>query len=521
VSVLPDHLCALLRPDAYPHATTTITWVETHMSWVLLTGEFAYKIKRPVRYPFADLSSQERRHFYCQEEVRLNRRFAPELYLDVCEITAAAAGDARIQGTGCVIEHAVKMLQFPREQGLDRLLAADKVAPTELESFGRDLAELHNRLPVAAEPDEWGTAQAIHRTLIDNLKQCAEAGAVFDAREEVLVLEPLLRKQLGTARARLTARREQGFVRECHGDLHARNVVKYKSRLVAFDCMEFEPAFRWIDVADEIAFLSMDLMRHGRAFHANAFLNGYLARSGDYNACRVLGLYMAHRALVRAKVTALEVAGAQQTREIEPARSRFKAYVQIAKRALSPRQPKLILMSGVSGSGKTWLAKQLAPRLDAIHLRSDVERKRLAGLEEHARSGSGLEEGAYTHELSRKVYEHLAECAHSVLGGGFTAIVDATFLLRENRAGLRALADRLRVEPVLIECKAPDTLLHERIEHRLSMNADASEANIDVLRLQQRQLEAVEATERFTLIEIDTRQPNALDDAIRVATASA
>jgi predicted kinase len=312
----------------------------------------------------------------------------------------------------------------------------------------------------------------------------------------------------------MALRRERGFVRECHGDLHARNIVRQNLRLIAFDCMEFEPAFRWIDVAEEIAFLATDLRRYGGAFHAQAFLNGYLARSGDYEACRPLDLYMAHRALVRAKVSALEVANSDDTREIEPARSRFNRYLESVRHALSAKHPQLILMSGLSGSGKTWLAKQLSPRLGAIHLRSDIERKRAAGLAEDAHSQSGLERGLYSRDTSRQVYERLAQDAGEVLGGGFTAIVDATFLRQADRASLLALAGRIGILPILIHCYAPPEILKDRIAKRWAEGADPSEADLSVLSWQQSHFDPIGEEERLTAVEIDTSRSNAVDEVL-------
>lgn len=501
--LLPVHLRGLLSPDAYPHPVQTPELVETHVSWVLLTGAFAYKIKRPVQYPFIDLRSAERREFFCREELRLNQRFAAELYLDVCEITCTD-GEARIGGTGPVIEHAVRMHQFRREDELDRLLASGRIEARELEAFGRSLAQIHAQLPMAAPAQPWGGSDRVRALILENLEQCIQAGAPFGASDSLRALRPLLTQRLECLTLSLAQRRAAGRVRECHGDLHVRNVVRRAGRLLAFDCLEFDPAFRWIDVADEIAFLLADLDALRHPTHANAFLNGYLAEGGDYQACRVVDLYKAHRALIRAKVTALAGVGRGRNLDREEVRSQYAAYVGGAHAALASRQPLLVLMTGLSGSGKTWLARRLTPLLGAIHLRSDTERKRLATLPEIAHTASAIQQGLYAPEAKARVYEYLADCAEQVLGGGYPAIIDATFARREDRARFRNLAERLGVRLRVIYCRAAPEVLRARVAERQARGSDASEADLDVLRWQEAHAEPVMADEGLVALEVNT-----------------
>jgi len=517
-SALPVHLKALLTPQAYPHRVDSIELIETHVSWVLLTGEFVYKIKRPVHYTFVDLRSAEHRAFCCAEEIRLNRRFAPDLYLQVCEITACN-GEARIGGDGTVIEHAVLMHQFRREEELDQLLAASQIEPSGLGGFGRDLADIHSQLPVATSLDSWGRADTVQRKVLENFEQCAQAGAIFGHRPALLEpLRGMVTASLDAAAPWMGARRQSGRVRECHGDLHCRNVVRQGDRLVPFDCIEFDPALRWIDVADEVAFLLADLDARGRPMHANAFLQGYLTRSGDFQACRGLTLYKFHRALVRAKVAALEASDASHASDIgafELARSEHRAYVLCAMRALAPPKPLLILMCGLSGSGKSWLASRLAPHLNAVQVRSDVERKRLGGLTEHARSGSSIEGNLYSPRMTTGVYEHLARCAADVLEGGYTAIIDAAFLRREQRARFLELASRLGIDVCALRCFAPLEVLEARVRERAGGGTDASEADLAVLRWQQAHYDPLGPEEGCAVVEVDTAQDVPIGEVLR------
>jgi len=504
---LPLPLASLLQPDAYPHAVAGVELVETHISWVFLTGELAYKIKRPVRYDFVDLRAAEQRAFFCREELRLNRRFAPELYLDVCTVTLEG-GRARIGGTGEVIDHAVRMRQFRREEELVVLLTRGALAPAELATFARELAELHAQLPPADAAQHWGRPEDVQALLQRNLVECLQAAAEIGVAGAACGLREPYHARLEAARPWLDARRGSGKVRECHGDLHAGNIVRYGGRLRAFDCLEFEPAFRWIDVAEELASLFMDLLARQCGAHAYAFLNGYLFQSGDYPACRGLRLYGAHRALVRAKVAALRALDAAGEDARVSSRAEHHRYVACARALLQPAPPRLILTCGVSGSGKTWLAERLALELGAVHVRSDVERKRLAGLSERQRSAAGLDEGAYSAQMTEQVYARLRECAAEALGGGFPVIVDATFQQRAERARFRALAEDCSAALDVILCQAPQPVLQARIAERRRTQADASEADERVLHLQQARFDPILPAEKLAVIDADTTQAN-------------
>ena len=514
MSVLPGHLQALLSAEAYPHPVQTVQLVETHVSWVLLAGEFAYKIKRPVQYSFVDQRSLEQRQFLCQEEVRLNHRFAPELYLGVCPVTQRA-GAAQMAGVGPVIEHAVKMVRFSRDNELDRLLEAGGIEPAELDLFGHDLAGIHGRLPVAQAAQRHAPAGTSAAVVLHNLDECVRAGQALGWTADVRALQTPLEELLASSAPLRAQRLAHGRVRECHADLHARNIVRCGTRLIAFDCLEFDPALRWIDVADEIAFLLADLHARQQPLHAQAFLEGYLTHSGDYEACALQPLYQTHRALVRATVTALSA-----TREgtpggdISAARTQYEAYVERAHRAAAPQQPLLVLMCGLSGSGKTWLARQLAPALAAVHLRSDIERKRLAALSLTDRSGAALGAGLYSRQMTQSVYDRLAECAADALRGGYTAIADATFGRAADRSHLREVATRLGARSCVVYCRAPRHVLQTRIVERERRQDDPSEANLAVLAWQEERFEPPGASEGCVLFEAASSGGAAIDTVI-------
>jgi hypothetical protein len=502
----PRALAGLLSAGAYPHPVRSIELLETHLSWVLLTGEYAYKIKRPVRYPFVDMRSGAVRERLCGEELRLNRRFAPELYLAVCPI-CELHGQAVMDGTAPAIEHAVRMRQFERTQELDVLLRSGQAEPAELEAFGVALAQIHSQLPQVQPPDPRGTAASVRAMVLANLDQARRGLAAVDRPHAIEALRARMIEQLDARAAMIAARWVAGRVRECHGDLHARNIVRLDGRLLAFDCLEFEPAFRWIDIAAELAMLLADLDWRGLPRLAHAFLGGYLSASGDYQALRVLPLYRAHCAVVRAKVAALNARYAHDATLRRAMCEELDALMDRAGRALRRRTPRLLVLCGLPGSGKTWLSQTLGVRLGAVLLRSDVERRRLAGLPATARSQAAPGAGLYAPAASAAVYEHLAQCAQDVLGGGFSAIVDASFALRADRARMAALAAQLGVQFWLIHCAAPYELLLERIARRGRSGQDASEADAAVLAWQQQRFEPVEPAPGMAVIEVDTADP--------------
>jgi aminoglycoside phosphotransferase family enzyme/predicted kinase len=490
---------ALRERGVFPHAVEDIQLVETHISWVLLTGRFAYKIKKPLKLDFLDFSTLELRRRYCEEELRLNRRTAPQLYLEVLPITGSA-DRPRVGGTGAAIEYAVKMLQFPEAARADHLAAASRLEAAALKTFASDLARFH----AAAARDaagRFGRPDCIAHQVRENLRQLR---AVLETDEQApcASLASWLDAELAARHGLLAQRAEQESVRECHGDLHLSNLVLLDGRLLAFDCIEFGESLRWIDVIDDAAFLVMDLQVRGHDDLAYVFLNAYLAATGDFAGVGLLNLYRMYRTLVRAKVAAIARAQASAAGRLD-AQSRLRAHLALAQRYLGADPPVLVLTSGLTGSGKSWLAEQLAARCPALMVRSDVERKRLAGLAPDARSGSPIGGGLYSAAGSARTYARLEAVARCLLEAGHTVIVDAAFLSRAQRVPFYDLAGQLGLRCLLIECTAPPAVLEARITARAA-TADASEGNREVLAHQLATRDPVLASEPVTVLELDT-----------------
>jgi aminoglycoside phosphotransferase family enzyme/predicted kinase len=507
---LPDSLHGLMDEGAYPHPCEHIELIETHISWVLLTGKFAYKLKRPVRFSFLDFSTLELREHFCLEELRCNRAFAPELYLDVVPVYRRANNSISIGGDSArgdsLLEWAVKMRQFDPASQLDRLLEYDGVKAQMLASFGKELAGQHAALPrltdVAHE-----ARQRIFGPVDDNFAEIETTG-LQSAHEPALTRARELSTALGESLLPLIEDRLQnGWVRECHGDLHLSNLALIKNKVTAFDCLEFNPNLRWIDTICDVAFLFMDCHERERSDLAYAFMDGYLDASGDYQGAELLGYYAAYRSMVRAKVAALR--GEQD--HSEETKTRFLKHLHWTQAWLTRPRGKLILMCGLSGAGKSFIAERLVPMLPAIRLRSDVARKTLAGLSTGARTGSRVEHGLYHPRKSDAVFEHLARTAEALLRGGDNVIIDATFIARARRDAFMALAKRLNVKARVIYCNAPVDILRARVQGRSNAGADASEATLEVLEAQLAKFEPPRSPEPVTeLATDDTLSSNVL-----------
>jgi uncharacterized protein len=499
-----------MRPSAFPHTVTRLEVRETNISWVILTGLLAYKIKKSIQLDFIDASTLAQRRHLCEEELRLNRRLAADLYLDVVPITQDAHG-ACVAGEGPVIEYAVRMKQFRASQELSALLECGQVSQQELVDLAQRLAQFHEA--AARTPFDTGSrhTQHLHDAVLGNLATLLSHLDADTTLPEMGFLIDWTHDYLHDSLARLRMREQSGAIRECHGDLHARNVVRWRGQLVPFDCLEFDPKLRWIDVMNDVAFLVMDLTAHGRKDLAFAFLNAYLERTGDYDGVRHLAFYSVYRALVRAMVDSL---GAEKdSGHRQELQSRLRMRVKTAAACVTRSAPTLFIMHGPSGSGKSWLSDRLVPQLGAVRIRSDRERKRLGGIPTSVVHEVGFEQGLYKPEISHRTYARLFECAESCLEGGVNVIVDASFLQGADRLLFRELAMRGGFRFVILVCKADPLVLTQRVQKRAQLGVDPSDAGAEVLKRQLQKKQPLGADEQSDVITIDTTEPQAFQKA--------
>ena len=479
--------------------------IETHISWVLLAQSLAYKLKKPVQLAFLDFSTLATRRRFCAEELRLNRRLAPSLYLDVVDVCDGPQGPT-FGGVGSVVDVAVRMSRFPDGALWSEMLVAGTLAAIHIDALAQKLADFHRNAAVAPPGGVFGSAASRERTtkgLIDAIEaRQGETKATCSAIDW-----PALRAWLGQQQQALAplwaARLRAGRVRECHGDLHLANVLQLDGEATAFDAIEFDAELRWIDVLDDIAFLAMDLLANGRRDLAFRFINAYLAAGGDYDGLPALRHAMVCRALVRARVTAV---GDKQGMH-SAARCGERNYLALASALSCSADARLAITHGLPGSGKSVAAQGVLETAGAISVRSDVERKRLFGLGARQSSSGHVPGGIYDPAATQRSYARLQEIATVALAAGWPVVVDAAFLLRPERAAFAALAATLSVPFTVFDCQAERSVLRQRIEQRQTGGLDASEADVAVLDRMTAVAEPLGAAERAVAIVVDAAHP--------------
>ena len=499
---------ALLHRLASQNSGAPPALIETHISWVILTDQHAYKIKKPVDFGFLDFSTLAQRRHFCEEELRLNRRLAPQLYLAVVPCTGHP-DDPQLNGVGPVIDYAVKLKRFDQQQLADQLAGSGQLKPSHIDDLAKTLADFHRLAPCSTPGDRHGLPQQILSACLHNFAPIQ----IEIALEDQSLLDNLRRwteSEHARLQTLLLARKETGWVREGHGDLHLGNLVLIDDRLIPFDCIEFNEDLRWIDVISELAFLIMDLEVRNLSSLAFRLLNRYLEHSGDYAGLALLNYYRIYRAMVRAKIASLTRSQSVDADEKARLGERCLDYLRYATQLTLSRRPSLMITHGFSGSGKSRLAQELAEQLPAIRVSSDIERKRLTGYAAQARTDSHGDEGIYTHAITRQTYDRLLTLAEGLLNAGFSVIVDATFLIEAHRNEQKALANRLGVQFVIIDIQAPIDVLAERIQTRQAQAIDPSEADVTVLESQLAYAQPLQNDERSFTVTVDTSKEPSL-----------
>ena len=505
---LPD---ALRELDAYPHFVDAVEVIETHISWVFLAGDYAYKVKKPLRLPFLDYSTLARREHFCREELRINRRTAPDLYLDVVPI---AGSPPRVRGDGPVVDWAVRMRRFPQAALLDALATSRGLQPWHVDAFATHVARFHAVAERAGADTPYGTADTVAATAAANFDEIAALGVPPGQEARLATLRAWTAAESAALSDRFASRKTAGCVRECHGDLHLGNAFLAGAAVRLFDAVEFDPALRWTDTMDDVAFAYMDFIAHGLPRMAYRFLDGYLERSGDFDGLATLRYYAVYRALVRCKVACVRHASAVDEFARHEAGLKAERYLVLASRLAQREPPVLVLMHGPSASGKTVGSQRLLEALGAVRLRSDVERKRLHGIDPMTHAFAPPGEGLYGRAQDDATYARLIALARGVLAAGFPVVVDAAFLDRVRREPFAALAHETGAAFEILSCRAPADVLRGRIERRMMKGDDASDAGLDVLERQLAGFESLATDEHVHATVLDTTSPAAWAGAI-------
>ena len=499
-------VAALANPARFGPACTSVTVLETHISYVLLTGKHAYKLKKAVDLGFLDFTTLASRRFFCEQELRLNRRLAPELYLDVVAITGTI-DEPVIDGKGPVLEYAVKMREFPQDALASRVLDRNELGVADIDMLAAKVAAFHATSEKAAADSTFGAPETILRAALANCKSLLAGAASPAERRTIEALHTWTEREHAARNAAFRGRREGGFVRECHGDLHLGNIAVIDGEVTIFDCIEFNEQMRWIDVMSEVAFTAMDLQDRGHAELAHRFVNAYLELTGDYAGLSVLRFYLVYRALVRAKIALLRAIQLPPGEARAPLYAERDGYLRLAEAYARSPEPAILITHGITGCGKTTLSQALLEQIGAIRIRTDVERKRLHGLAPTARSDAATARMLYGADATRRTYDHVLHLAASVAAAGFVAIVDGTFLRRWQRDRFRRLAAELGIPFVIVAFSASEGVLRRRVAERARRGTDASDADVAVLEHQLGVRQSFGADEVGDIVTYDAAAP--------------
>jgi aminoglycoside phosphotransferase family enzyme/predicted kinase len=501
-----DEVAAFLSDPATHGMDAPVQRIDTHGAMVFLAGDLAYKVKRAVNYPYMDFSTLAKRRAACEREIVLNRRTAPEIYIRAIPIMRGNDGRLRLGGSekagradGHAMEWVVEMRRFDGDTLLDRLADRGALTPVLARALADKVAAFHREAEALHGADaSGGGSDGLRWALEETCSELAEYRDLFAAGAVARFRADCQASLAGCAEI-LDTRLREGLVRRCHGDLHLGNLCLVDGHPTIFDAIEFNDALSNIDVLYDLAFLLMDISFRGLGPIANVVLNRYHQFAPRYDGLRALPLFLASRAAIRAKVSASARASQRNDTAARDLARAARAYFRHAVTALTPAPPRIVAVGGLSGSGKSTIARMLAPEVGhapgAIHLRSDAIRKELFGADETDR----LPESAYAAEVSADVYRVLEARAAEVLRHGWSVIVDAVSTRADGRNRLRAIAEAHGARFHGLWLDAPAEVLVSRVETR---TGDASDATADVVRRQ-----IAERPDAIDWIRIDAAHP--------------
>jgi len=505
VSKQPALVQALLKPEAYPHKPSKVELAQTQMSFIFLTGDLVYKVKKPVNLGYLDYTTLEKRQFFCEQEVELNQRLSPEIYLEVVPIVSSD-GKIRVGGQGKVIDYAVKMRQLPADRMMDRLLPQDQVTADMVERVAQKLAEFHDKARTSPEISAFGNLEAIKVNTDENFSQTEKyiGNAITPAQYHRITTysDNFLKSNESLLRERI----KKGRIKDCHGDLHAAHVC-FSNRIYIYDCIEFNDRFRYGDVASEVAFLAMDLDRYQRADLSHAFVKAYVRFSKDEGGNQLLNFYKCYRAYVRGKVESFKLDD-PYIPDKEKALAAAQTYFGLACR-YTREKPILLIMTGLVGTGKSTVAEALSRSLGFNVISSDITRKKLAGISPTEHRFEQFQGGIYTDDFSRRTYDNMFAQAKELLSQGQWVILDASFKKRQDRLEVAEIAKRAKADFAVIECVLDEASVKTRLEKRLKEET-TSDGRWEIYESQKRDFDPVTESPVDSHIVLDTSQPTSI-----------
>jgi len=502
----PFNIAAVMaRPDFYPHRPQTVEVLQTHISYIFIAGDYVYKVKKPVNFGFLDFTTLAKRKFYCEEELRLNRRLAPSIYLGVVAIGEDGSGHLTLGAATTIVEYAVYMKRLPLDKMLKVLLGQGKVDAGVMAAVAGKIARFHAAAQTGGPIDEMGSINIIRHNHEENFAQTAPYIDITVPAYHYEFIKAYVDKFL-TVNTRLLEKRVQTHkIRDCHGDLHLEHIC-IADEIIVFDCIEFNERFRFSDVAAEVAFLTMDLDYNGYPQQAEDFVRAYMDYSEDADLHHLLNFYRCYYAYVRGKVISFrldqkEMPDQERTDVRQTAAKYFDLAYTYAARL---EKPVLILTAGLIGSGKSYQARNLAMRLGADVIRTDVLRKELLQIAPAEKHYESFGQGIYSNDISKRTYERAVELAAQKIGQGRPVIIDASFRKRSDRALAADTAARLHVPLYVIECVCPDEIVRIRLEKRKLEADNPSDGRWEILAEQKKEYEAIDEISAGSYFKVDT-----------------
>ncbi|MGH8385659.1 MAG: AAA family ATPase [Pseudomonas sp.] len=503
-------IAALQNPALYPHPVDGFQVIETHISWVLLTGAFAYKVKKPVNFGFLDFTSLEAREHFCGEELRLNQRLTEDLYLEVLPITGSAE-EPQLGGEGPAIEYVLKMRQFPQNGLLSTLQANGELTTGHVDAMAAQIARFHLDAPKVPGEHEAGTPDSVMAPVRQNFEQVLPFLSDKTDLQQLDALKAWAESSFERLKPLLAQRKAEGFIRECHGDIHLGNATVIDGNVVIFDCIEFNEPFRFTDVYADSAFLAMDLEDRGLKCLARRFISQYLELTGDYQGLELLNFYKAYRAMVRAKVALFSMPADATPVQRATSLRQYRNYANLAESYSTIPSRFMAITHGVSAVGKSHVAMRMVEALGAIRLRSDVERKRLFGEQTVA---NDLQAGIYSSDASTATYNRLHEIAAVILHAGFPVVIDATYLKHEQRDNAAKIAESTGTPFLILDCNAPQAVIESWLAVRQTEKNDPSDATLAVIEAQQASREPLTPAEILCSKRVQTNESGTLDTVV-------
>jgi len=492
----------LLKPEAYPHHPQKVELTQTQMSFVFLTGEYVYKIKKPVNLGYLDYTTLEKRHFFCEQELKLNRRLAPDVYLEVVPIVKTGER-IRIDGTGETIEYAVKMKQLPRERTMDKLLNLNQVTEEMVVAIAEKVAAFHSNAQTSPDISDFGKLEAILVNTDENFTQTEKYIGVAITSQQYQHIKSYTDSFVEQNKALFHKRVTDNRIRDCHGDLHAAHVC-FSDGIQIFDCIEFNDRFRYCDVASEVAFLAMDLDHYQRADLSHAFVISYIRFSHDEELAKLLNFYKCYRAYVRGKVACFMLDD-PYIKEKEAALDTAQTYFGLAYRYTKEKRL-LLITAGLVGTGKSTVAEALGQSLGLNVISSDVTRKTMANIPLNQHRFEPFKDGIYSQDFTQKTYDAMFAQARELLAQGRSVILDASFKKREHRLQAKKLADEMQSEFGVLECTLDESSIKKRLERRLK-EGSVSDGRWEIYESQKRDFDKIDEFPTQNHIILDTSQP--------------